>query len=87
MKAAEDFLSSDTYRAIKGMSLAEMSHYMYALYSAGYAAGLADAGGEKLREIVQTLMTKIEAVKAASGKKDEAKPKSYAPEGQEENWA
>ncbi len=84
MKAVEDFLSADTYRAIKSMSLPELSHYMYALYSAGYAAGLADVGGEKLREIVQTLMTKIEAVKAASGKKEE---KSYAPQGQEDNWA
>lgn len=61
-KAIEDFIDSETYRRIKALSLPEMNRYLYNLYAAGYAAGLNDAGGEKLREVIAQLSAKIETV-------------------------
>lgn len=59
-KAIEDFIDGETFRAIKGMSLPAMNSYLYAIYTAGYATGLSDAGGEKLREAVQNITGQIE---------------------------
>ena len=61
-KAIEDFIDGKTFRAIKGLSLPEMNSYLYNLYAAGYAAGLSDAGGEKLREVIDQLSAKLETV-------------------------
>lgn len=59
-KAIEDFIDGETFRAIKGLSLPAMNSYLYTIYAAGYAAGLSDAGGEKLREAVQNITGQIE---------------------------
>lgn len=61
-KAIEDFIDGETYRRIKALSLPEMNRYLYNLYAAGYAAGLTDAGGEKLREVIAQLSAKLETV-------------------------
>ena len=59
-KAIEDFIDGETFRAIKGLSLPAMNSYLYTIYAAGYAAGLSDAGGEKLRGAVQEMAGRIE---------------------------
>lgn len=61
-KAIEDFIDGETFRAIKGLSLPAMNSYLYTIYSAGYAAGLSDAGGEKLRGAVQEITGRIEEI-------------------------
>lgn len=61
-KAIEDFIDGETFRAIKGLSLPAMNSYLYTIYAAGYAAGLSDAGGEKLREVIAQLSAKLETV-------------------------
>lgn len=61
-KAIEDFIDGETYRRIKALSLPEMNRYLYNLYAAGYAAGLNDAGGEKLREVIAQFSAKLEMV-------------------------
>lgn len=48
-KAIEDSIDGETFRAIKGLPLPAMNSHLYTIYAAGYAAGLSDAGGEKLR--------------------------------------
>ena len=58
-KAIEDFISGETFRAIKNLSLPEMNRYLFTIYSAGYAAGISDAGGEKLDAILETLTGKL----------------------------
>lgn len=58
-KAIEDFIDGETFRRIKSLSLPEMNHYLYTIYATGYAAGLNDAGGEKLRETVQKFTNRI----------------------------
>ena len=65
-KAIEDFINGETYRAIKGLSLGEMSRYLFTIYSAGYAAGMRDAGGEKIREITDQITAKIAEIKASA---------------------
>ena len=37
-----------------------MNSYLYTIYAAGYAAGLSDAGGEKLRVAGQEITGRIE---------------------------
>lgn len=59
-KAIEDFIDGETFRAIKGLSLPAMNSYLYTIYAAGYAAGLSDADGEKLRGAVQEMTGRIE---------------------------
>lgn len=59
-KAIEDFIDGETFRAIKGLSLPAMNSYLYTIYAAGYAAGLSDAGGEKLRGAVQEMAGRID---------------------------
>lgn len=71
-KAIEDFIDGETFRAIKGLSLPAMNSYLYTIYAAGYAAGLSDAGGEKLREAAQTIAGKIEEL--AKNKKEKGAP-------------
>ena len=61
-KAIEDFIDGETFRAIKGLSLPAMNRYLYTIYAAGYAAGLNDAGGERLREAVQNITGQIEEI-------------------------
>lgn len=61
-KAIEDFIDGETFRRIKNLSLPEMNRYLYNLYAAGYAAGLNDAGGEKLGEVIAQLSAKLETV-------------------------
>lgn len=58
-KAIEDFIDGETFRAIKGLSLPAMNSYLYTIYAAGYAAGLSDAGGEKLRGAMQEMAGRI----------------------------
>ena len=71
-KAIEDFIDSETYRRIKALSLPEMNRYLYNLYAAGYAAGLNDAGGEKLREVIAQLSAKLETVIKENRKEKDA---------------
>lgn len=60
-KAIEDFIDGETFRAIKNLSLPEMNRYLYSLYAAGYAAGINDAGGERLTEAIAQLSARLEA--------------------------
>lgn len=69
-KAIEDFIDGDTFRAIKGLSLPAMNSYLYTIYTAGYAAGLSDAGGEKLRGAVQEMAGRIEELVKNRKEKD-----------------
>lgn len=69
-KAIEDFIDGETFRAIKGLSLPAMNSYLYTIYAAGYAAGLSDAGGEKLREAVQKITGQIEELLKNRKEKD-----------------
>lgn len=61
-KAIDDFIDGETFRRIKSLSLPEMNHYLYTIYAAGYAAGLNDAGGERLREAVQKFTGRVEEI-------------------------
>lgn len=47
-----------------------MNSYLYTIYAAGYAAGLSDAGGEKLREAVQNITGQIEELLKNRKEKD-----------------
>ena len=69
-KAIEDFIDGETFRAIKGLSLPAMNSFLYNIYAAGYAAGLSDAGGEKLREAVQNITGRIEELLKNRKEKD-----------------
>lgn len=69
-KAIEDFIDGETFRAIKGLSLSAMNSYLYTIYAAGYAAGLSDAGGEKLRGAVQEMTGRIEELVKNRKEKD-----------------
>lgn len=69
-KAIEDFIDGETFRRIKSLSLPEMNHYLYTIYAAGYAAGLSDAGGEKLRGAVQEITGQIEELLKNRKEKD-----------------
>lgn len=71
-KAIEDFVDGETYRRIKALSLPEMNRYLYNLYAAGYAAGLNDAGGEKLREVIAQLSAKLETIISENQKEKDA---------------
>lgn len=41
-KATRDFITPETSRRVKGMSLSALSDYLWKLYVAGYAAGFLD---------------------------------------------
>lgn len=69
-KAMEDFIDGETFRRIKSLSLPEMNHYLYTIYAAGYASGLNDAGGEKLREAVQKFTGRVEEILENRKEKD-----------------
>ena len=69
-KAIEDFIDGETFRAIKRLSLPAMNSYLYTIYAAGYAAGLSDAGGEKLRGAVQEMAGRIEELVKNRKEKD-----------------
>ena len=69
-KAIEDFIDGETFRAIKGLSLTAMNSYLYTISAAGYAAGLSDAGGEKLRGAVQEITGRIEEILKNRKEKD-----------------
>ena len=71
-KAIEDFIDGETFRAIKWLSLPAMNSYLYTIYAAGYAAGLSDAGGEKLRGAVQEMAGRIEEL--VKNRKEEDAP-------------
>lgn len=71
-KAIEDFIDGETFRRIKALSLPEMNRYLYNLYAAGYAAGLNDAGGEKLREVIAQLFAKLETIISENRKEKDA---------------
>ena len=71
-KAIEDFIDGETFRAIKNLSLPAMNSYLYTIYAAGYAAGLSDAGGEKLREAAQNITGQIEEL--IKNKKEKGAP-------------
>lgn len=71
-KAIEDFIDGETFRAIKGLSLPAMNSYLYTIYAAGYAAGLSDAGGEKLRGAVQEMAGRIEELVNKNRKEKDA---------------
>lgn len=71
-KAIEDFIDGETFRAIKGLSLPAMNSYLYTIYAAGYAAGLSDAGGEKLRWAVQEMTGRIEELVNKNRKEKDA---------------
>ena len=47
-----------------------MNSYLYTIYAAGYAAGLSDAGGEKLRGAVQEITGQIEELLKNRKEKD-----------------
>lgn len=69
-KAIEDFIDGETFRAIKNLSLPAMNSYLYSIYAAGYAAGISDAGGEKLRGAVQEMTGRIEELLKNRKEKD-----------------
>ena len=71
-KAIEDFIDGETFRAIKGLSLPAMNSYLYTIYAAGYAAGLSNAGGEKLRGAVQEMTGRIEELVNKNRKEKDA---------------
>lgn len=71
-KAIEDFIDGETFRAIKGLSLPAMNSYLYNIYAAGYAAGLSDAGGEKLRGAVQEMAGRIDELVNKNRKEKDA---------------
>ena len=71
-KAIEDFIDGETFRAIKGLSLPAMNSYLYTIYAAGYAAGLSDAGGEKLRRAVQEMAGRIDELVNKNRKEKDA---------------
>lgn len=71
-KAIEDFIDGETFRAIKGLSLPAMNSYLYTIYAAGYAAGLSDAGGEKLRGAVQEMAGRIDELVNKNRKEKDA---------------
>lgn len=71
-KAIEDFIDGETFRAIKGLSLPAMNSYLYSIYAAGYAAGLNDAGNEKLREVIAQLSAKLETIISENRKEKDA---------------
>lgn len=68
-KAIEDFLDGETFRAIKNMSLLELNRYLYTLYSAGYAAGMTEAGGERLEGLLAQLTDTLSKLSAAAAAK------------------
>ena len=41
-KATRDFITPETSRRVKGMSLSALSDYLWKLYAAGYSAGFLD---------------------------------------------
>lgn len=41
-KAIRDFITPETSRRVKGMSLSALSDYLWKLYAAGYSAGFRD---------------------------------------------
>lgn len=41
-KATRDFITPETSRRVKGMSLSALSAYLWKLYAAGYSAGFRD---------------------------------------------
>lgn len=53
-----------------GLPLRAMNSYLYSIYAAGYAAGLSDAGGEKLRGAVQEITGQIEKLLKNRKEKD-----------------
>lgn len=69
-KAIEDFIDGETFRAIKNLSLPAMNSYLYTIYAAGYAVGLSDAGGEKLRGAVQEMTGRLEELLKNRKEKD-----------------
>lgn len=73
-KAIEDFIDKETYRAAKNLSFAEFNRYLFSIYSAGYAAGVNDAGGEKFREAAKKLADSVEAALAKTKEKAEGAP-------------
>ena len=68
-KAIEDFVDGETFRAIKAMSLPEINRYLYTLYSAGYAAGMAEAGGERLEGLLAQLADTLGKLSASAAEK------------------
>lgn len=69
-KAIEDFIDGETFRRIKALSLPEMNRYLYTIYAAGYTAGVGDAGGEKLREVIAQLSAKLGTILENRKEKD-----------------
>ena len=69
-KAIEDFIDGDSCGGLPGPALRPRSCYRYRMYAAGYAAGLGDAGGEKLREAVQNITGRIEELVKNRKEKD-----------------
>ena len=63
MKATEDYMSGETFRAIKNMSLSELNSYLYTIYSAGYADGLKTQLAEDLPKALDRLKAALEAWK------------------------
>ena len=54
-KAYPDYIKPETSRKVKGMSLPQLSDYLWKIYSAGYSAGLLDClrGSDPDREYAQ----------------------------------
>ena len=71
-KAIEDFIDGETFRAIKNLSLPAMNSYLYTIYAAGYAAGINDAGGERLAEAIDQLFARLEATLNENRKEKDA---------------
>lgn len=71
-KAIEDFIDGETFRAIKNLSLPAMNSYLYTIYAAGYAAGISDGGGEKLREAAHRITGQIDEI--LKNKKEKGAP-------------
>lgn len=71
-KAIEDFIDGETFCRIKALSLPEMNRYLYNLYAAGYAAGLNDAGGKKLTEVIAQLSARLETILNENRKEKDA---------------
>ena len=57
-KATRDFITPETSRKVKGMSLSALSDYLWKLYAAGYSAGYLDGLAAAREEVVSETDTK-----------------------------
>lgn len=57
-KATRDFITPETSRRVKGMSLSALSDYLWKLYAAGYSTGYMDGLAAAREEAMSGMVTK-----------------------------